>query len=55
MPGDVLTDWGEIIRKFKTNGELLQKKWGKDIVRKDKGSKKEFDYNPIIRVPIDGV
>ena len=46
------------IRNYQTEKaqfELLQKKWGKNIVRKDKGSKKEFDYNPIIRVPIDGV
>lgn len=41
--------------------ELLQKKWGKDIVRYDsskrKGAKKEkmFDYNPIIKIPIKGV
>lgn len=37
------------------NFELLQKKWGKEIVRIDKNSKKEFDYNPIIKVPIKGV
>lgn len=35
--------------------EMLQRKWGKDIVRQDKTSKKEFDYNPIIRIPISGV
>ena len=35
--------------------ELLQKKWGSDIVRKDTSSKREFDYNPIIKVPIRGV
>lgn len=41
---------------------LLQKKWGKDIVKQDKSkmakSKKEkvnIDYNPIVRVPIKGV
>jgi hypothetical protein len=46
------------IRNYQTEKEqfeLLQKKWGKSIVRKDKGSKKEFDYNPIIKVPISGV
>lgn len=35
--------------------EALQRKWGADIVRKDKSSKKQFDYNPIIKVPIGGV
>lgn len=35
--------------------ELLQRKWGEDIVRKDKTSKKLFDYNPIIKIPIKGV
>lgn len=41
--------------------ELLQKKWGSDIVRIDKSNKghsnkrKLFDYNPIIKVPIKGV
>jgi hypothetical protein len=47
-----------VYRNYKTeamNFELLQKKWGKQIVRIDKGSKKEFDYNPIIKVPIKGV
>ena len=46
------------LRNYKTEKEqfeLLQKKWGKDIVRQDKTSKKEFDYNPIIKVPISGV
>ena len=33
----------------------LQKKWGKDIIKKDKGSKRSFDYNPIMKVPIKGV
>jgi len=43
---------------------LLRKKWGKEIVRIDKGrdrshkakrERKTIDYNPIIRVPIKGV
>lgn len=28
----------------------LQKKWGKDIIKKDKGSKRSFDYNPVMKV-----
>lgn len=41
--------------------ELLQKKWGKDIVKEDKSNKgktkkiKRFDYNPIIKIPIKGI
>lgn len=42
--------------------ELLQKKWGKSIVKIDnvvnqnaKRAKKNIDYNPIIRIPIKGV
>ncbi len=39
----------------KKNFELLQKKWGSEIIREDKSSKKTFDYNPIIKVPIKGI
>ena len=39
----------------KRNFELLRRKWGSDIVREDKNSKKGYDYNPIIKVPIRGV
>lgn len=42
--------------------ELLQKKWGKDIVKIDKAlnhnakkKKVNIDYNPIIKIPIKGV
>lgn len=35
--------------------ERLQAKWGTDVVRADKGSKRGFDYNPIIHIPIKGV
>lgn len=41
--------------------ELLQRKWGSNIVREDKSNKgktkkvKVFDYNPIIKVPIKGI
>jgi len=34
---------------------LLQKKWGSKIVKKDTASKREYDFNPRIRVPIKGV
>ena len=33
----------------------LQKKWGKDIIVRDKASKRSFDFNPIIKVPIKGI
>lgn len=42
--------------------KLLQKKWGKEIVKIDKAVnsntkkvKKEIDYNPIINIPIKGI
>lgn len=48
--------------KEKSQLELLQKKWGKKIVRIDnvknnnqKRKSKEFDYNPIIKIPIKGI
>lgn len=47
-----------VIRNYKTEKaqfELLQKKWGREIVREDRKSKKDFDYNPIINVPIFGI
>lgn len=34
---------------------LLQKKWGEDVVAQDKKSKRAFDFNPIIKVPLRGV
>ena len=42
-------------KKEKEQFDLLRKKWGSQIVRSDKSSKKGFDYNPIIRVPIGGI
>tara|TARA_R110001606_G_scaffold9057_2_gene39512 strand:- start:71 stop:814 length:744 start_codon:yes stop_codon:yes gene_type:complete len=33
----------------------LQNKWGKDVIKKDKGSKRSFDYNPIMKVPVKGI
>jgi len=33
----------------------LMYKWGSDVVRRDKSSKRSFDYNPIIKSPIIGV
>lgn len=35
--------------------ELLQRKWGRNIISYDRGAKKAFDYNPIVKVPIKGV
>lgn len=43
------------LRKEKEQFEGLRRKWGKEIVRMDVGSKREFDYNPIIKPPILGV
>jgi hypothetical protein len=33
----------------------LQKKWGKDVIKRDKQSKRSFDFNPIMKTPIKGV
>ena len=33
----------------------LQGKWGKKIVRKDRASRREFDFNPILKFPLKGV
>jgi hypothetical protein len=33
----------------------LQNKWGSKIVSQDKKSKRSFDFNPILKVPIKGV
>lgn len=35
--------------------ELLQRKWGKRIVKEDASSKQSFDINPVVKVPINGV
>lgn len=35
--------------------ELLQKKWGSDIIQRDMQSVKSFDYNPILKSPIKGI
>ena len=49
-------------KKEKEQLELLQKKWGNNIVKQDKSNsanlkkkKTNIDYNPIIKVPIKGV
>ena len=50
------------IDEEKDQFELLEKKWGKDIVRRDKGNSNTerkrqvtYDINPIIKIPIGGV
>ena len=35
--------------------DMLRKKWGGQIIKKDNGSKRGFDFNPKISVPIEGV
>jgi hypothetical protein len=48
-------------QREKEQFDLLQKKWGSEIVREDTSNKgktkkvKKFDYNPIIKVPIKGI
>jgi len=51
------------LSREKEQFDLLQKKWGSDIVKKDSGESKKmirrknkkFDINPIIKIPIKGV
>jgi len=43
------------LQKEKQQFFALQKKWGKDIIVRDKGSKRTFDFNPILKVPIKGL
>ena len=50
------------MEKEKEQFELLQKKWGSNIVRLDtsnkgrsKKNRKYIDYNPIIKIPIKGI
>lgn len=49
------------LMREKEQFELLQKKWGSEIVREDKSNKgrtekqKRFDYNPILKIPIAGI
>jgi len=51
-------DYRNVDRENKQN-DLLQKKWGNKIIRFDKSNKsnkeKNFDINPIMKVPIKGV
>jgi hypothetical protein len=35
--------------------ELLQKKWGNKIIQQDNSSKRKYDFNPIIKIPLRGV
>lgn len=43
------------LKKEKQQFFALQKKWGKDVIKRDKGSKRSFDFNPVMKVPIKGI
>jgi hypothetical protein len=43
------------LKKEKEQFFLLQKKWGKDVIKRDKQSKRSFDFNPIMKAPINGI
>ena len=43
------------LQKEKEQFELLQKKWGKKIISQDEKSKRSYDFNPILKVPLKGV
>lgn len=41
--------------KEKAQFALLQQKWGAKIIRADRQSKRAFDFNPLVYVPIKGI
>lgn len=43
------------LEKEKEQFFLLQRKWGKDIIKRDQKSKRSFDFNPILKIPKKGV
>lgn len=48
------------LEREKEQFEILRRKWGSKIVREDKGNsrkgnKRQFDFNPIIKIPIKGI
>lgn len=43
------------LAKEKEQFFALQRKWGKDIIKRDNSSKKSFDFNPVMKVPIKGI
>ena len=43
------------LEKEKEQFFMLQRKWGKDIIKRDRKSKKSFDFNPILKVPLKGM
>jgi hypothetical protein len=43
------------LQKEKEQFELLQKKWGSNIISQDKKSKRSYDFNPILKIPLKGV
>jgi hypothetical protein len=43
------------VQKETEQFELLQKKWGTKIIVKDNNSKRKFDFNPILRIPLKGI
>lgn len=42
------------VESEKRQFELLQRKWGSGIIKKDKKSKRGFDFNPVMKSPIKG-
>jgi hypothetical protein len=42
------------LEREKTQFELLQKKWGSKIIKQDIGSKRKFDFNPLMNSGLSG-
>lgn len=43
------------LKEEKLQFEKLQNKWGSKIITIDKSSKKTYDFNPIIKIPLKGI
>ena len=43
------------VQKETEQFELLQKKWGSKIIQKDNSSRRKFDFNPVLKVPLKGI
>ena len=43
------------LEREKTQFLALQKKWGSGIITQDSSSKRKFDFNPILKLPLKGV
>ena len=43
------------VQKETEQFKLLQKKWSSKIIQKDNSSKRKFDFNPVLKMPLKGI